>query len=307
MKILTFCIAIVSALTAAPVLMGCNQHSSTLESVAVTPANQSLAKGTTQQFTANATFTNGMSLTWSQVVTWSSSNTAVATVSNTAGTNGLVTSVDYGTAVITAFDAANKISGTAMLTVANPDSITVIPTNPYMAVGTTHQFSAIALYSGGTVTQVITSFATWTALSPGVAVIANTPGAIGNGIVTAGAIPGTAVIQADDPISGATGTTTLTVTSTPLASIAVSPFNPLISLSTTTLPQFTAIGTFQDGSTTQTLTPSVTASWSWSSSNTGVATIDTTGFAKSVAAGSATITATDPITGVSGNTTLTLQ
>ncbi|MCK9418007.1 MAG: Ig-like domain-containing protein [Nitrospirae bacterium] len=306
-KIFTFCIAIVSVLTAVPGLMGCNQHSSTLESVSITPAAQSMVKGTTQQLTAIGTFSNGMNLTWSQVVTWSSDNTAVATVSNTAGSNGIVTSVDIGTAAITAYDAANNISGTARIDVTVPEAISVIPTNPYMALGATHQFAAIALFSNGTVTQVITTFAKWTAISTGDATIIDTPGVIGNGIVSAGTVTGTTVIQASDPtMSGATGATTLTVTSTPLTAIALDPINPIVSMSTTTL-RFTAIGTFQDGQTTQTLTPSVTASWNWSSSNTGIVTIDNTGLARVVAAGTVTITAKDPITGVSGNTTLTLQ
>jgi hypothetical protein len=294
---------VLASALAAPGLMGCNQHGSTLESVTVAPANQSMAKGTTQQFTAIGTFSNGMALTWSQVVTWSSSNTAVATISNTAGSNGLVTSVEYGTTDITAFDAANNISGAVRLIVAAPDSITVIPVNPYMAVGTAHQFSALSVFSGGTVTQVITTFAKWTALSPSVATIADTPGVAGNGVVTAGAVPGTADIQATDPISGATGTTTITVTSTSIASIAVSPISPIISLSTTTLQQFAAIGTFQDGL----VTPSLTTTWSWSSSNTAVATIDDAGLARAVAPGITTIKAIDPITGVSASTILTLQ
>lgn len=305
MKILTFCIVIVSALTAAPGLMGCTKQNDTVAIVTVTPANQSMAKSTTQQFTANATFSNGMIVPWTQVVVWSSSDTTIATVNNTAGLNGIVTSYNkVGPVTIMAFDAANNISGSATLTVADPESILIVPTNPYMPVGAAHQFSAIALFSGGTVTQVITTFATWNALSPGVAAIANTPGVAGNGIATAGAVPGTADISATDPISGATGTTTITVTSTLLASLTVSPVSPVISLSTTTLQQFSAIGTFQDGS----ITPSLTTTWAWSSSNTAVATIDYyTGLATAVAPGAVTITATDLITGVTGNTTLTFQ
>lgn len=310
MKIFKPCILVVAVITAASGLMGCNQKSHTLTSITVTPANQSMAKGTTQQFTAYATLSDGTTLAWSQVVTWSSSNTAVATVSNTAGSNGLVTAVDldYGTPVIiTALDPENNISGTAMLTVTNPESISILPANPYMSVGATHQFAAIASFPNGTATQVITSSATWT-IPPAVATVVYTPGVAGNGYVTAGANPGTTIIRANDPVSGVTGTTTLTVTSTPLTSIAIDQINPIISMSTTTLQQFTAIGTFQDGSTTQTLAPNVTASWAWSSSNTGVATIDYyTGLAHAVAPGTATITATDPITDVSGNTTLTFQ
>jgi hypothetical protein len=262
-----------------------------------------MAKGTTQQFTANGTFSNGMIVPWTQVVTWSSSNSAVATVNNTAGLNGIVTSsTNTGTTIITAFDVANNITGTAMLTVADPDSITVIPATPFMTVGATHQFSAIALFSGGTVTQVITTFAHWTVLSPGVATVADTPGVSGNGIVTVGAVPGTTDITATDPFSGATGITTIKVISTSMGSIAVSPINSTISMGTST-QQFSAIGTFQDN----TITPPLTTTWAWSSSNSAVATIDYyTGIAQAVAPGTTTITATDPITGVSGNTTFTI-
>jgi hypothetical protein len=62
---------------------------------------------------------------------------------------------------------------------------------------------------------------------------------------------------------------------------------------------FTADGTFSNGST-QALTSGLT----WSSSNTTVATVDSTGNAKALATGTTTITVTDG--GVSGSTTLTV-
>jgi hypothetical protein len=272
-----------------------------------------MAKGTTQQFTANGTFSNGMIVLWTQVVTWSSSDPSVADVSNIAGQNGIVTSkiisANTGTTILTAFDVANNITGTAMLTVADPKSIQIVPNNSFMPVGGTHQFTAIALFTGVTSTQVITTYAKWTPLSisPGVT-ITDSIGVVGNGTITAGPVTGATVIQAADPNSSATGTAMITVTSTPLAAITVSPITPIISMSTTTQQQFTAIGTFQDGTTTKTLTPSVDASWAWSSSNIAVATIDYyTGLATAVAPGAVTITATDLITGVTGNTTLTFQ
>src|SRR5439155_1662556 len=97
------------------------------------------------------------------------------------------------------------------------------------------------------------------------------------------------------------GETTLTVTNATLASIAVTPTNPSIPNGTTR--QFTATGTYSDF-TTQDLTTQV----AWSSSAAGVATISNAGgsqgLATSVAAGTATITAT--LGGVSGGTTLTV-
>jgi trimeric autotransporter adhesin len=312
MKIPKSYLLIVAAITAASVFMACDQSTNTLSEISITPATQSMAKGTRQQFTAIGTFTNGMSLHWSQVLIWSSNNTDVATVYNVSGSisNGLVTAVGAGTAVITAYDEANDLSTSATITVTDPSSITVMPANPYMAIGTRHQFSAIALFSSPTDTQDITTFATWTTSPAGIATIIDTSGVFGNGIVTAGTSTGTAIIQADFPITSPSGTitisgtTTLTVTGTPIVSMAIDPINPIISMATTTLQQFTAIGTFRDGSTT----PSLTAPWTWSSLNTEIATIDKdTGLAQAVAAGTTTIVAKDPITGVSGNTTLTVQ
>ncbi len=84
---------------------------------------------------------------------------------------------------------------------------------------------------------------------------------------------------------------------TGLTSISVTPANPSIALGNT--QQFTATGTFSNGST-QNLTPYVT----WSSSAQSVATISAGGLAAAVTAGSSSIGAT--IGGVAGSTTLTV-
>src|SRR5437867_5941291 len=70
-----------------------------------------------------------------------------------------------------------------------------------------------------------------------------------------------------------------------LVSIGVTPANPNLPQGLT--GQFTATGTYSDNSTQD-----FTAQVAWSSSNTGVATIDSAGLATSVAAGTTTITAT---------------
>jgi len=83
-----------------------------------------------------------------------------------------------------------------------------------------------------------------------------------------------------------------------LVSVAVSPTNPTIQVGSTN--QFTATGTYSDGSTKP-----ITTQVSWSSSNTGVATIDSSGLATAVSGGTSTITAT--IGTLSGSTTLNVQ
>ena len=83
-----------------------------------------------------------------------------------------------------------------------------------------------------------------------------------------------------------------------LMSIAVMPANPSIIPGVS--QQFTATGTYSDGST-QNLTGQAT----WTSSNTGVATINAGGQATGVSAGTTTISAA--LAGVTGSSTLTVQ
>ena|SRR5437588_11973818 len=82
-----------------------------------------------------------------------------------------------------------------------------------------------------------------------------------------------------------------------LTSITVSPQSPAVVKGST--QQFTAVGNNDDGSTTNKL-PNLT----WTSSNTQIARIDTSGVATTVSAGSSTITATSGT--LTGTTTLTV-
>ena len=82
-----------------------------------------------------------------------------------------------------------------------------------------------------------------------------------------------------------------------LTSIVVTAANPSISIGAS--QQFTATGTYSDGSTQD-----VTSQARWTSSNTGVATIDAGGLATGISSGVTTISAT--LSGVVGATTLTV-
>jgi len=92
----------------------------TLVSIAVTPANPSIAVGATQQFKATGTYSDNSTNDLTASVTWSSSNTSAATISNSSGINGIATSVGVGTTTITA--SSGNISGTATLTVTVPSA-----------------------------------------------------------------------------------------------------------------------------------------------------------------------------------------
>jgi hypothetical protein len=168
-------------------------------------------------------------------------------------------------------------------------SIAVTPANPTILVGATQQFAATGTYSDGS-TMNLTSQATWSSSS------ATTVSVSASGLATA-VSAGTATLSA--ALAGVKGSTTLTVTApATLSSIAVTPANP--NLLAGAAQQITATGTYSDGST-----KNVTSQASWTSSNTTVATMNASGLATALSAGSTTIKAA--LAGVTGSTLLTVQ
>lgn len=100
-----------------------------LASIAITPSPASIGAGSSVQFTATGTYTDGSTANITSSVTWSSSNPAIATVSST----GLASGAGGGTAIITA--SSGTVSATTNLTVVlvNPTvSFTGAPSSaPY--------------------------------------------------------------------------------------------------------------------------------------------------------------------------------
>ena len=251
-----------------------------LVSIAITPAIPTIPLGTTQQFTATGTYTDGSTQNITDTVQWSSDTPAVATIGNAAPTQGLVTSAGQGSANITA--ASGSITGSTTLTVSTAAliSIAVTPATPTIALGATLQFTATGTFTDGT-TQNLTGTATWSSDTVSTATI-GTPG------VTIGLATGVGQGMANITATSGTvsGSTMLTVTAASLVSIAINPPAATIPLGTT--QQFTAIGTFSDGSTQD-----LTQSGQWSSTVATVATISNTtgtaGLASALAAGTTTI------------------
>ena len=94
-----------------------------LTSITIAPLDATISAGTsTQQFTATGTYSAATPSTapadLTSSVTWSTSNAAVASISNSTGSNGLATAgTTTGTTTITATDLATRMTGTATLTV----------------------------------------------------------------------------------------------------------------------------------------------------------------------------------------------
>src|SRR5690242_604376 len=137
-----------------------------LQSIAVTPANPSVAKGLTQQFTAMGTYSDNSTQNLTGSVTWSSATPGVATITS----GGLATARSVGTSTIKATSGA--VNGSTVLTVsaAALQSIAVTPANPSVAKGLTQQFTATGTFSDNS-TQNLTGSVTWASATPSVATI----------------------------------------------------------------------------------------------------------------------------------------
>ncbi len=116
--------------------------SPTLNSIAVTPANPTIQAGSSQQFMATGTYSDGSTQNITSQATWASSNAGIATIN--AG--GLATGIAAGTSTISA--TQGTVSGTTALTV-QPGPLSIITTTlPAGSVGAA--YSATLTAAGGT-------------------------------------------------------------------------------------------------------------------------------------------------------------
>jgi hypothetical protein len=245
---------------------------------------RSVASGYTYGLTAIGIFSDGTGQDLTTQVTWASSDTAVATISNAPGSAGVASTTEVGITTITATSGSISGGTTLAVTAAALMSILVTPFNVSLPQGVSRQFTATGLFSDNS-THNVTMQVTWSSSQPDTATVSNAAGS--PGLVVATAL-GTSIISATTA-SGITATSPVTVTAVALASIQVTPNNATVANGLT--EQFTATGTYTDGST-QNLTSQVT----WASSNTAAATVSnasgSNGLASTAGVGAATISAT---------------
>jgi hypothetical protein len=241
-----------------------------LSSISVTPANSSVPQGQLQPFTATGNYNNGTIQDLTNSVTWASSATNVAAILG----SGFAVTQGQGATTISA--SAGAVTGSTSLTVTPPivTSILVAPSSATVAKGKTQQFSATAIFSNNT-RQNVTNSAQWSSSAALVAGVDATGVATGLG-------QGNATISAS--VGSVTGSAQLTVTPPVLTSVSLTPSN--VSIGGGSTQQFTFIGTYSDAST-----QNLTASSSWYTSNSSVASISASGRALGFNPGFTTITA----------------
>ncbi len=273
-----------------------NLDAPTVPPAAGTPAVLTIYQGQKQQFYALGTYSDSSIQNITDTVAWSTGNPLMATVSTSSPNFGLATAVGAGTVAVTATSGSivsTTTGGDGSLTVVGLNSITVTPANPtaplgdansadpYGTTNNTLQFTATANYADGT-TPNVTTLATWTSGTPAVATIGGTTGLAT--LLTAN----TSTITAT--YGGVSGNTLLTVSPAVLESISVclgaypgtscgtSTASPGVTLGLNASQQFSAVGTYSDGST-QNLTSLAT----WVAANPQEVTVSNSGLATVVA------------------------
>lgn len=245
-------------------------------SVTVSPGSASGNVGQTGQFLAVVKDAQGHVLSGLTIV-WSSSNTAVVSVTS----SGLATGVGGGSAAVIA--TVGSLRGQAQVTVTGPQitvgSVVVAPGSASGNVGDSAQFTATAKDTNG---NPITGLAvTWSSSNTSVLSVSQKgmARAVGSGSASVTATAG-----------GKSGSASVTVSggSTPPASIVgsvvVTPGSA--SGSVGDAAQFTATVLDTAGAT---LTGQAVT---WKSTNAAVVTVSSTGYATAVGGGSATLVAT---------------
>ncbi|MBY0490952.1 MAG: Ig-like domain-containing protein [Gemmatimonadaceae bacterium] len=256
----------------AATLAACTQDSTTtpipVASIALTPENASVSAGATVPLSATLKDAAGQVVT-GQPITWSSNNTAVATVSR----SGVVTTLSPGSARIAASSFGKSATATITVTAKPVAAVVLSPASVSMQVGTTSLLQARPVDADGA-TLTGRSVA-WSSSNTAVATVSQT------GTITA-LSPGATTITATS--EGRSAQSAVTVTLPAVNSVTVTPTRDTIGVGTER--QLTAVLRDAAGNA---LTGRVLT---WGSSNVAVASVSSTGLVVGVAPGTVTITGT---------------
>jgi uncharacterized protein YjdB len=253
-----------------------------LSGISLPTSTQNVPKGLTLPVIATGTYSDGSIADLTSSVTWSSSNTSVATVSGLAGTAGLVKGVAVGDATITASYNGKTATASVHVSSALLSAITLPTITQVVPRGLTLPVIATGVYSDGSVAD-LTSTVTWTSNAPSVASVSSLVGSAG--LVTGVSVGSTTLTASYD---GQSSTVTVQVTAAILSGISLPAVTQNVPKGLT-LP-IIATGVYSDGSTVD-----LTSQATWSSSAPSVATVSgvigSIGLVSGVAVGDTVITA----------------
>jgi len=217
-------LALICSVLSLSALEGCLSRALTSLQILPAAGSETVSVNQTAQFQALGIFTATNHESKTQDVTdettWTSSNTAVATISTT----GLTTAVSAGTATITGSIKGNfgVVTASSNITVTSAPatrtliSLAIIPGSQSVAVmGETAQFLAIGTYNATPITQDLTNQVRWVSSDVKIAQI-STVGLV----TTVGAGSVTITALATDPNAGVvSASATLDATDTPIGPV----------------------------------------------------------------------------------------
>lgn len=239
-----------------------------VNSVRLSNANRTMRVGDVFQLSAEPLDAVGQVLAGRQI-TWATSAAEVATVTS----EGLVTAVAQGGAIITATVEGRNASASITVSLVPVGSVDLQPGVSDVVVGQNTQLTAeVRDGSGGVLTGRIVTFTTDKAL---VATVSS------SGLVTANS-PGVAIITATS--EGMNATATVNVSPRPVSAVIVSPGQ--VGLNVGQTAQLNIVITDGQGQ------PLTGRPVSFTSSNTQVVTVSTGGIVTGISPGAAVITAT---------------
>ena len=249
-------------------------------SIAITPSNSSIAKGTTQRFTATATLTDGTVQDVTTMAAWTATDRTGSGVAS-VDSSGVAKGNAEGSATIAC--TLRGHTAAALLTVT-PAVLSGLAVNPAVATFSQGQYrtlAAIGSYSDGS-TQDVSATAIWTTTD----LVGTNIASVAAGGKVFGKNVGQATITASAGTYSASAVVTITVptytglTVDPSSTVTIRGF-PV---------QFTALATLPDGTTKD-----VSALATWKATDfagTGVATVDSKGLVQPLASGLTNISAT---------------
>ena len=252
--------------------------------LAIIPQGAAVPLGQTVQFRATGYMSNGQTEDLTSSVSWQSSNTGIATI----GQNGLATPVATGTINMTAH--WNGLSATSALVVSKAllESLTITPPSASIVLGQNAQLTAIGTFSDKT-TQDLTTAVTWGSAQPDIATVT------AGGLATSKGVGNTTVTAA---LGSVKASNQIVVSPATLVSLSVQSSSATIPLGSNA--QFTATGTYTDGSTAD-----LTNTATWASQPAGIVIVSAAGLGAAKTVGSAIVTATSA--GISGSSKLTVS
>jgi uncharacterized protein YjdB len=252
-----------------------NDNGALLSSITVTPTRAVISPGMSQQFTAIGTYMDNTTLDVTGLVTWTTSDPNVATISNSGQATGVAEGAITVTASLAYVKSMVMLNVTAPITMISIYSAGIEIGMDTLYPGDQLSLAAIATYADDS-TNDVTGIVTWNSSNPDVATVST------NGQVTAVSV-GSSTISAT--AGGISNDMQLSVTlPTVLQSVSIIPANTSILVNAD--QWFFFYASYSDGSSH--VWPGTVT---WSSSNTDVATISDSGLATGFAEGTSVITA----------------